>query len=79
MKAGSWTNVVTIPVRWPADCRPSRTPSNGKTASRAIFGTTPIRPRSAAPPTPPAASRATACAPTRCRSRSWASAPSRSY
>jgi hypothetical protein len=31
-----------------------------------------------APPTPPAASRATACAPTRCRSRSWASAPYRS-
>ena len=33
--------------------------------------------RLAAPPTPPAASRATACAPTRCPSRSWASAPSR--
>jgi hypothetical protein len=40
----------------------------------------PSRPRGpvVAPPTPPAASRATACAPTRCPSRSSASAPSRS-
>src|SRR5437870_8685804 len=33
---------------------------------------------SSTPPGPPAASRATAYAPTRSRSRSWASAPSRS-